>query len=83
MEVKWLNHVEQSYSDEVNKESKLSWAAFHVNNKTQLKGAGSINSSIMPLFPDEAYFPAMTRHCPDIVQSAAQYVNLGQVLVNR
>ena len=50
-EVKWLDHVEQSYSGEVNKESKLSWAAFHENNNTQLKGAGSINA-ILSLFPD-------------------------------
>ncbi|GFS27611.1 hypothetical protein ElyMa_005286600 [Elysia marginata] len=78
-EKEWLDHVSDHLTQEINKESALSWAAFHAS-KCHTSMLPSINS-MLPLFQDEASSFAMLRHCLVVVQAAIHRVNPGQTPV--
>ncbi|GFR84945.1 hypothetical protein ElyMa_000684000 [Elysia marginata] len=78
-EKEWLDHVSDHLTREINKESALSWAAFHAS-KCQNSMLPPINS-MLPLFQDEAFSFAMLRHCLVVVQAAIHHVNPGQTPV--
>lgn len=56
----------------------LSWAAYHSNLVQELDVLPCI-STLLPLFEDQAKSPAMIKHSMDIISTATNYLNPGQI----
>ena len=76
----WLEHVEQSYIDDVTGESQLSWTAYHASTMPPTAVFPSVNA-MLPLFQHEASSPAIVRHSFEVIQAAVQHINPGQTPV--
>lgn len=77
----WLKHVLVTMEqEEVTKDEKVSWSAFHAINDAHVPANPGI-SSLLPLLKDCAHTPATIRHCMDIIKRAVQYLNPTQTPV--
>ena len=73
----------QREEEENQQEKKVSWTAYHANLQphTESSQARVTQTSLLPLFHDQAHSAAMTRHSMDVVKKAIEILNHGQVPV--
>ncbi len=71
---------ENSEEDSIG-EKKVSWSAFHSNlqQHKEISKASVTQTSLLPLFYDEAHSIAMIRHAMDVIKRATEILNPGQV----
>ena len=71
---------ENSEEDSIG-EKKVSWSAFHSNlqKHEEISNASVTQTSLLPLFYDEAHSIAMIRHAMDVIKRATEILNPGQV----
>jgi hypothetical protein len=66
---------------ESSQDMKTSWAAFHADGMQMDPDLPLHVSSLLPLFEEQAKSAAMIRHSMDVVRSAVNFLNPGQVPV--
>ena len=75
---------ENQREEEKNQQEKeVSWTAYHVNLQphTESSQARVTQTSLHPLFHDQARSAAIIRHSMDVVKKAVEILNPGQVPV--
>jgi len=80
----WLEHLKQVMcSDTLKEDEMISWAAYHANQQAsgQTEDRNVDLTSLLPLFYDEAKSVAMIRHAMDVVKTAVDVLNPGQIPV--
>lgn len=79
--IDWLKHVKDVISvEELAKDDVLSWAAFCAS-QVSLTSHEPANTSLLPLFMENAHSAAMICHAMNVVRSAVKHVNPTQVPV--
>ena len=80
-EYEWLEEVRASTkSDLYHGEKPITWSGYHASFQTELSFTPAI-TSLFPLFPDEAKSVAMIRHAMNVIKTAIQFLNPGQIPV--
>ena len=72
--------VEENYSNDVNDNTNLSWAAYHANRQ-ESAGVLPVITALLPLFPDDSKSVAMIRHSMDVIRQAVILLNNNQIPV--
>ncbi|KAJ8027926.1 hypothetical protein HOLleu_30023 [Holothuria leucospilota] len=82
--MRWLEHLKQVVdSDTLKEDEMISWAGYHASQQAA-RPPEDMNvalTSLLPLFHDEAHSVAMIRHSMDIVKTAVDVLNPGQIPV--
>ena len=77
----WLKHVMEAISkEELDKEERISWAAYHALSSKSEVTCASI-SQLMPLFYEHAASAAMVKHGITVQTKAMHFLNPGQIPV--
>lgn len=80
-EVEWLQQAEDMRGKEkLDQSDVISWAAFHAS-KIQSTNYEHANISLLPLFEEYADSAAMIMHAINVIKSAINHLNPGQVPV--
>ncbi|KAK3740395.1 hypothetical protein QZH41_000916 [Actinostola sp. cb2023] len=80
-EIHWLGNVDALLGKEsLDADDFISWAAFHASNVQPSLHEPAI-ISLMPMFLEHAHTAPMILHSMNVIQSAVQHVNPGQVPV--
>jgi len=80
-EIHWLGNVDALLGKEsLDADDFISWAAFHASNVQPSLHEPAI-ISLMPMFLENAHTAPMILHSMNVIQSAVQHVNPGQVPV--
>ena len=80
-EYKWLDNVRERLNQEISKDTlDMSWAAFHASQSAN-RSLQLGESSLLPLFQEQAHSEAMIRHAIDVVSQAVRFLNPEQVPV--
>ena len=79
----WLKHLMQILdTDSLHGNETVSWAAYHAIHQAEtLEDGDLVLSSLLPLFHEQAKSVMMIRHSMDVVKTAVEIINPGQVLV--
>jgi len=81
----WLDHVSdvcENSSTDSEQDMKVSWAAFHASKIQPTDTNTPIDiSALLPLFADDSKSPAMIKHAMNIIKTAVDFLNPGQVPV--
>ena len=74
---------ENQREEENQQEEKISWSAYHANLQphTESSQARVTQTSLLPLFHDQAHSAAMICHSMDVVKKAVEILHPGQVPV--
>ena len=78
-EMEWLKKVMDVIckGDEINKDSNVTWAAFHAAKEIQRK-KDLVHSQILPVFTEASNTPAMVKHCLTVIMKAHAFTNPGE-----
>lgn len=80
-EKQWLDNVHALLTKEkLETNDNLSWAAYHASNVSQIRYEPAV-TSLLPLFQESAHSAPMIFHGMNIIRSAVQLVNPGQIPV--
>ena len=80
-EYEWLDHLKELFGKEtLGKDDYLSWAGFHASRQPPSAHTPAI-ISLLPMFVENAHSVAMILHAINVIKSAVQHVNPGQVPV--
>ncbi len=77
---RWLESVQQRYLEAVHVDSKISWAAYHVNQQQPQSFLPTI-TAMLTLIPDDSKSVAMICHSMDMVKKAVHELNPTQIPV--
>ena len=79
----WLEHLRQVLdTNTLHGNEIISWAAYHASHQAvMLEDSDVALTSLLPLFHQQAKSVAMIRHSMDIVKTAVEILNPGQVPV--
>ncbi len=72
--------MEQCYLQPVDRDSSISWAAYHANQQPTMERHPAI-TAMLPLFQDDSKSFDMIRHSMDVVKQCVQQLNPSQVPV--
>ena len=72
--------MEQSYQQDVETDTNISWAAYHAGQQSVQNCLPAI-TALLPLFPDDSKSVAMIQHSMDNIQESVQKLNPGQIPV--
>ena len=80
---RWLEHLKQVLDidmDILSEDQMISWAAYHASQQVAPPDDSEVALiSMLPLFHDQAKSVAMIRHSMNIVKTAVEILNPGQV----
>ena len=80
-ESEWLKHCKDVVEDGgVDNPGNLSWSAFHATREENVDRHTS-NIGLLPLLMENAHSVAMVKHAMNVVQSAIEHLNPGQLPV--
>ncbi|PIK43222.1 hypothetical protein BSL78_19913 [Apostichopus japonicus] len=76
-EFRWLEIMEQTYREDINKDSNISWAAYHASQQPVQDRPPAI-AALLPLFLEDSKSAAMIKHSMDQIKRAVEKLNPGQ-----